>query len=103
MFSSFNLQEISDLSMLEELTLNSDLCQGYALKTLTELLVLLLEPETLKRQYKSHLLSTVLNGYLSLKHLVIQRTTLIDETQDILLQLLEDITTGREKLTIGER
>ena len=86
------------MTLLEELTLSSDLCQGYALKSLTELLVLLLEPETIKRQYKSQLLSSVLNGYLSLKHLVIQRTTLIDDTQDKLLELLEDITTGKSEV-----
>ena len=44
--------------------------------------------------YKSKLVSSVLAGYLSLRRLVIQRTKMIDETQDSLLELLEDLTSG---------
>lgn len=40
-------------------------------------------------------MGTVLNGYLCLRKLVVQRTKLIDETQDMLLEMLEDMTTGR--------
>lgn len=36
----------------------------------------------------------MLNGYLCLRKLVVQRTKLIDETQDMLLEMLEDMTTG---------
>ena len=36
----------------------------------------------------------MLNGYLCLRKLVLQRTKLIDETQDMLLEMLEDMTTG---------
>ena len=39
-------------------------------------------------------MSTVLHGYLSLRRLVVQRTKLIDQTQEKLLELLEDLTTG---------
>lgn len=39
-------------------------------------------------------MGTVLNGYLCLRKLVLQRTKLIDETQDMLLEMLEDMTTG---------
>lgn len=39
-------------------------------------------------------MGTVLNGYLCLRKLVVQRTKLIDETQDMLLEMLEDMTTG---------
>lgn len=50
--------------------------------------------ESIKRHFKSRLVGTVLNGYLCLRKLVVQRTKLIDETQDMLLEMLEDMTTG---------
>lgn len=52
------------------------------------------EVESIKRHFKSRLVGTVLNGYLCLRKLVLQRTKLIDETQDMLLEMLEDMTTG---------
>lgn len=61
----------------------------------TELLSLFVEHENIKHYYKNKLVGYVLNGYLSLRKLVVQRTKLIDETQDKLLELLEDLTTGR--------
>jgi E3 ubiquitin-protein ligase UBR4 len=85
---------VEHLQHLEETTLSSDLAQGYALKALVELLWLLVEHEGIKQQYKNRLLATVLNGYLSLRRLVVQRTKLIDDTQDRLLELLEELTTG---------
>lgn len=72
---------------------------GYALKMLTELLSLFLEQENIKHWFKGRLVGTILNGYLSLRKLVIQRTKLIDETQDKLLDLLEGMTTGTESET----
>lgn len=53
------------------------------------------EVESIKRHFKSRLVGTVLNGYLCLRKLVVQRTKLIDETQDMLLEMLEDMTTGQ--------
>lgn len=53
------------------------------------------EVESIKRHFKSRLVGTVLNGYLCLRKLVVQRTKLIDETQDMLLEMLEDMTTGK--------
>ena len=61
----------------------------------TELLASFVEQTSLKQHYKSRLVGTVLNGYLSLKKLVVQRTKLIDDTQDKLLELLEEMTTGQ--------
>ena len=78
------VQEINHLQHLEESTLNSDLSQGYALKMLTgkasgivsrhyvflcypALLQSFLQVDLIKQQYKSQLVGTVLNGYLSLK------------------------------------
>jgi E3 ubiquitin-protein ligase UBR4 len=53
----------------------------------------------IKSAYKKRLLSTVLHGYLSLRRLVVQRTKLVDQTQEKLLELLEDMTTGTEEET----
>ncbi|KAK2587956.1 hypothetical protein KPH14_004040 [Odynerus spinipes] len=92
-------KEIEELHRLEEMTLTSDLAQGYSLKMLTELLATFLEQENIKQQYKGRLVGAVLNGYLSLRRLVVQRTRLIDETQEKLLELLEEMTTGTEEET----
>ncbi len=48
-------------------------------------------------------MGTVLNGYLSLRRLVVQRTKLIDETQEKLLELLEEMTTGEARLVTSSR
>ena len=62
---------------------------------LTELLANFLDQENIKQQYKGRLVGAVLNGYLSLRRLVVQRTRLIDDTQEKLLELLEEMTTGK--------
>ena len=87
-------EEIEELGKLESLTLGSDLAQGYALKTLTDIFASFMSVSRIKTSYKKRLLSTVLNGYLSLRRLVVQRTKLVDQTQEKLLELLEDMTTG---------
>lgn len=65
----------------------------------TGLLSSFVEVESIKRHFKSRLVGTVLNGYLCLRKLVVQRTKLIDETQDMLLEMLEDMTTGLRNLS----
>ena len=52
----------------------------------------------IKQHFKSRLVGVVLNGYLSLRRLIVQRTKLVDDTQEKLLELLEDMTTGKENL-----
>ncbi len=69
-------------------------CSHLFLKLFSELLATFIEHENIKKHYKNRLVGTVLNGYLSLRKLVVQRTKLIDETQDKLLELLEEMTTG---------
>ncbi|BES93671.1 calmodulin Hypothetical protein [Nesidiocoris tenuis] len=91
--------EINALHKFEGSHLTSDLSQGYALKMLTELMASFLDQPNIKQQYKGRLVGAVLNGYLSLRRLVVQRTRLIDETQDKLLELLEEMTTGTEEET----
>ncbi|KAJ0180973.1 hypothetical protein K1T71_003058 [Dendrolimus kikuchii] len=92
-------KEIEQLHRLEETTLTSDLAQGYALKRLTELLAMFLEESGARRTYKGRLVGAVLGGYLSLRRLVVQRTRLTDDTQEKLLELLEEMTTGTETET----
>ena len=70
---------------------------GYGIKYVkhsTELLAIFIEQDQLKQHYKNRLVGHVLNGYLSLRRLVVQRTKLIDDTQERLLQMLEELTTG---------
>ena len=43
---------------------------------------------------KRKLIRIALNSYLSLRRLVLQRTNLVDSSQELMLLLLEDLTTG---------
>lgn len=95
-------KEIEQLHRLEETTLTSDLAQGYALKRLTELLAMFLEEPGARRTYKGRLVGCVLGGYLSLRRLVVQRTRLTDDTQEKLLELLEEMTTGTHAYYVGQ-
>lgn len=92
-------QEIEKIHRLEDTTVSSDLVQGYALHRLVDLLQMFLENEQVLRANKGRLLGPVLQGYLSLRKLVIQRTRLIDEAQEKLLEMLEEMTTGTNEET----
>lgn len=91
--------EIEKIHRLEETTLSSDLAQGYALRQLVELLAMFLDKPKIRRVYKQRLLGPVLQGYLSLRRLVVQRTRLVDDAQEKLLEMLEEMTTGTEEET----
>uniref|UniRef100_A0A4W5Q9J2 Uncharacterized protein n=1 Tax=Hucho hucho TaxID=62062 RepID=A0A4W5Q9J2_9TELE len=91
-------KEIANLLALDEATLSTDLQQGIRPQELDCLLSSFAEVESIKCHFKS-LVGTVLNGYLCLRKLVVQTTKLIDETQDMLLEMLEDMTTGTESET----
>ena len=97
--ASLVTREIEVLNQLERVTLNSDLALGFALKTLTDLLASFVAVESIKMTFKGRLVSTVLHGYLSLRRLVVQRTKLVDQTQEKLLELLDEMTTGTEDET----
>ena len=71
---------------------------GIAVWELSRLLSTLAIP-SVRRNKRVSLLSTVLGGYLALKRLRLHRTRPIEEAQDILLQLLEEITSGTEEET----
>jgi E3 ubiquitin-protein ligase UBR4 len=91
--------EIEKIHRLEETTLSSDLAQGYALRKLVELMSMFLENPLIRQAYKGKLLGDVLQGYLNLRKLVVQRTRLIDDAQEKLLEMLEEMTTGTEEET----
>ena len=80
--ASLITREIETLNQLERVTLNSDLAQGFALKTLTDLLASFVVVDPIKMTFKSRLVSTVLHGYLSLRRLVVQRTKLVDQVHN---------------------
>lgn len=88
-------KEIEYLHELEESVFTAGITQGFALYHLTELLAFFLEDNSIRRQYKGRLVGSVLNGYLSLRRLIVQRTRLVDDTQEKLLELLEEMTTGK--------
>lgn len=64
------------------------------LSDVTEILTEIVQVSHVRQRYKSSLVGTVLNSYLSLRRLVIQRTNLVDDAQEMLLELLEELTTG---------
>ncbi|RMZ99744.1 E3 ubiquitin- ligase UBR4-like [Brachionus plicatilis] len=97
--------EIKQLNETERLSDDSllghsfDLNRGLCIKTLGELLALFLKEAVIKTKFKSRLIGTVLNAYLSLKKLLYERTKLIDEAQEKLLNTLELLTSGTEQET----
>lgn len=91
--------EIERLLVLDDENINSDLSDGLTLKLLVDLLISFVDLDLIRHYYKSKLVVFILNGYLSLRKLVVRRTKIIDETQDNLLELLEEMTTGTESET----
>ncbi|EDW35131.1 GL24752 [Drosophila persimilis] len=97
--SSLLATEIAKVHCMEEHSLSSDLTLGYALRRYVELLWLFLECPNIRRTYKTRLLGPVLESYLALRSLVVQRTRHIDEAQEKLLEMLEEMTSGTEEET----
>lgn len=97
--SEFITIEIDNLQELEETTLASSLSLGCSLKMLLELFTAFVSDSKIRSHYKSKLVGFILKGYLSLRKLVVQRTKVIDEAQEMLLELLEGMTTGSESET----
>lgn len=91
--------EIERLLVLDDENINSDLSDGLTLKLLVDLLISFVDVDLIRHHYKSKLVVFILNGYLSLRKLVVRRTKIIDETQDNLLELLEEMTAGTESET----
>lgn len=61
-----------------------------------------LEEPGARRTYKGRLVGAVLGGYLSLRRLLVQRTRLTDDTQEKLLELLEEMTTGESYRVLSQ-
>lgn len=59
-----------------------------------ELLLALFSMEPIKRRWKRNVLGAVLQAYLALKRLLLMRTSMVDQAEGKLLQLLEELTTG---------
>ncbi|PAA59811.1 hypothetical protein BOX15_Mlig013612g1 [Macrostomum lignano] len=95
--SSLITNELSELTQQEAaLSLRSDLSLGFALKAYVELVLVLLEQPEIKRRHRETLVSMALDGYVSLKRLVMQRSKLIEESQERLLSLLEELTSASD-------
>jgi E3 ubiquitin-protein ligase UBR4 len=73
--------------------------QGYALKQFVDLIAMFMENQQIRQTYKGTLLQPIIQGYLNLRKLVVQRTRLIDEAQEKLLEMLEELTTGTDEET----
>lgn len=84
---------------LSYMSTSTNLNYGYSVRSLTELLALFLKEANIKNKYKGRLIATVLNSYLSLKKLVYQRTKLVEEAQEKLLNTLEQMTSGTDAET----
>jgi E3 ubiquitin-protein ligase UBR4 len=101
---------VSDLERISEfsyLSTNSNLLQttstnltlGFSIKMLTDFMSIFLKEQNIKNKFKSRLIASILNSYLSLKKLIFQRTKDIDEAQEKLLNCLEQMTSGTEQET----
>jgi len=63
--SDLMTDEITKLNKLEETALTADLTQGCSLKMLTQVMAALFSVDEIRQHYKSQMLATVLDGYLS--------------------------------------
>lgn len=92
--------EFEKIYKLEESTsLSTDLGQGYALKQYVDLISMFLENQQIIKAYKGVVLQSIIQNYLNLRKLVVQRTMYIDEAQKSLMNLLEELTSGTEEET----
>jgi E3 ubiquitin-protein ligase UBR4 len=92
--------EFEKIYKLEEsTTLSTDLGQGYALKQYVDLISMFLENTQIRKAYKGMVLQSIIQSYLNLRKLVVQRTMYIDEAQKSLMSLLEELTSGTEEET----
>ena len=92
--------EFEKIYKLEEsTTLSTDLGQGYALKQYVDLISMFLDNTQIRKAYKGLVLQSIIQSYLNLRKLVVQRTCMIDEAQKNLMTLLEELTSGTEEET----
>ena len=90
------LDEINRIRALED-TFSSDISQGYALYTLIEILLSFLDIPSIRRKFKSdQLMIPLLDGFLSLRGIIVQKTKLIDDSGQAILALLKSLTTNEQ-------
>ena len=91
------LDEITRIRGLEE-NFSTDISQGYVLKTYIDLLASLLEVPGIKRKFKvDQLMVPLLDGFLSLRGVIVQKTKYIDESGQQLLELLKALHSSNEQ------
>lgn len=90
--------EFEKIYKLEEsTTVSTDLGQGYALKQYVDLISMFLDNPQIRKSYKGLVLQSIIQSYLNLRKLVVNRTMYIDEAQKSLMNLLEELTSGTEE------
>eukprot|EP01119_Soliformovum_irregulare_P005782 TRINITY_DN1752_c0_g1_i5.p1 TRINITY_DN1752_c0_g1~~TRINITY_DN1752_c0_g1_i5.p1 ORF type:complete len:4545 (-),score=1275.14 TRINITY_DN1752_c0_g1_i5:38-13672(-) len=76
---------------------SADLSQGFALKTLLDILVSFLEVPSIKAKAKAeHLMEELLQGFLALRAVFVQKTKFIDQSSTIVSDLLNKFKEGEE-------
>lgn len=82
----------------QESTFTSDISQGFVLKTYISILLLMLELPGTRRLYKTKKLTvSLLNSFLSLRGVIVQKTKLTEDSSTMLLDLLKSLHADNEK------
>lgn len=89
--------EISNTLQEEKCGFFLNKCSGYPLTQLVEILIVLWEDKNIREQNKRILLKPVLEGYLNIRKITLHRNVSIEYTQEKLLLILENITSGNEE------
>lgn len=82
----------------QESTFTSDISQGFVLKTYISILLKMLELPGTRRLYKTKKLTvSLLNSFLSLRGVIVQKTKLTEDSSTMLLDLLKSLHADNEK------
>ena len=95
--TSLILTEIQRILHLEN-TFTSDISQGYVLQTYISILELFLDIPGIRRKFKNdQLMITLLDGFLSIRGVIVQKTKLTDDSADKLINLLKSLHGSNEE------
>eukprot|EP01135_Chromosphaera_perkinsii_P006329 Nk52_evm58s485 gene=Nk52_evmTU58s485 len=87
--------EISEFEGREKYSFTADISQGYALKNYIKLVLYFMEIESIRRWFKNtRFITNILDAYLILRGLVVQRTKLISDCEKLLYGLLQQFSKG---------
>lgn len=89
--------EINNMLNEEKVGFFLNQCSGYALIQLVEILIVFWDDKNIREQNKRSLLRPVLEGYLNIRKISLQRNLSIEYAQEKLLLILENITSGNEE------